>query len=222
MAIAEIYVTLKPALLDVQGATVLKSLHQLGHSHAADVRIGKYITVAFDDAISSDDMQAHLDAMCRELLANPVIEDYRISLNGATTAAAAQAPVAVPSVVARDTVPVTATAPVVRAEATVPSAAVPAAAASTTIADPFGVAYTDYVGMSAEEQLELQGKAWQQHGPWIERELATRGATWILAVGPKVEESGETLDSYPSEAKIAALGASSDLVPWVFTRAPQD
>jgi len=234
MAIAEIYVTLKPALLDVQGATVLKSLHQLGHGHAADVRIGKYITVAFDDAISSAEMQAHLDAMCRELLANPVIEDYRISLNGETMAAAMQAPVAVPSVAARDTVPAAApvvptavVAPpdaahaVVRAEATVHSAPVPASAASTAIDDPFAVAYADYVGMSPDEQLELQGKAWQLHGAWIERELVAHCATWVLAVGPKVEESGETLDSYPSEAKLAAIGTANDLVPWVFTRAPQ-
>lgn len=219
MAIAEIYVTLKPALLDVQGATVLKSLHQLGHTHAADVRIGKYITVSFDDAISAEAMQAHLDAMCRELLANPVIEDYRISLNGAAaTAAPAPAPVAVPTVAAGDTVPA---ARIAQAEAAVAAANVPAASASTTIADPFAVAYTDYTAMSADEQLELQGRAWQLHGTWIENELAARGATWLLAVGSKVEGSGETLDSYPSDAKLAALGTATDLVPWVFTRAPQ-
>jgi len=51
MAIAEIHVTLKPTLLDAQGATVLKALRQLGHEHVHNVRIGKHIQVEFDDAL---------------------------------------------------------------------------------------------------------------------------------------------------------------------------
>jgi phosphoribosylformylglycinamidine synthase PurS subunit len=104
MAIAEIYVTLKPTLLDVQGATVLKSLHQLGHTHAADVRIGKYITVTFDSALSSHEVQQQVDAMCRELLSNPVIEDYRVSFVNALPGAPVTAPGAAP-VLVTDEVP---------------------------------------------------------------------------------------------------------------------
>ncbi|HEX8550216.1 MAG TPA: phosphoribosylformylglycinamidine synthase subunit PurS [Abditibacteriaceae bacterium] len=255
MAIAEIYVTLKPALLDVQGTTVLKSLHQLGHTHAADVRIGKYITVAFDDALSGEAMQAHLDAMCRELLANPVIEDYRIEIGGSTAAASAPTNgIAGPSISRADAVPnpsqtvaapAATTAQVSAARITAPQAVAavpaqsvaqtlgttaaplevataPAAASAPSFADPFATDYTAYTAMSADEKLALQGRAWQEHGAWIEGELAARRAVWILCVGPNVVESGETLDSYPADARLDALGTANDLVPWVFTRAPQD
>jgi phosphoribosylformylglycinamidine synthase len=80
MAIAEIHVTLKPALLDVQGQTVLKALQQLGHTGVQDVRIGKFITVQLSDALSGAALQAELDKMCAQLLANPVIEDYDVRL----------------------------------------------------------------------------------------------------------------------------------------------
>lgn len=86
MAIAEIHVTLKPTLLDTQGATVLKALRQLGHEHVQNVRVGKHIAIELDDALSSSALQAELDAMCRELLANPIIEDYSITLDGRATA----------------------------------------------------------------------------------------------------------------------------------------
>lgn len=80
MAIAEIHVTLKPALLDVQGQTVLKALHQLGHSEVQDVRIGKVITVKLSDALAGAALQNELDQMCAQLLANPVIENYDVRL----------------------------------------------------------------------------------------------------------------------------------------------
>ena len=264
MAIAEIYVTLKPALLDVQGATVLKSLHQLGHTQAGDVRIGKYIAVSFDDALQPAEMQAHLDAMCRELLANPVIEDYRIEIGGANAPAPTPASAA-PVVSSSDEVPSPAPARSVAAPettaaqfssaritspqgvsptelqtqtvaqvmnasgaaapvATAPDAVslAPSAGANPSFADPFAVDFASYSAMSADEQLTLQGRAWQQHGAWIENELASRRAAWILCAGPSVVESGESLDSYPPDARLGQIGSANDLVPWVFTRAPQD
>ena len=78
MAIAEINVTLKPALLDVQGKTVLKALHQLGHTSVQNVRIGKFITLEISDALAGPALQQELDRMCQQLLANPVIENYEI------------------------------------------------------------------------------------------------------------------------------------------------
>ncbi len=80
MAIAEIHVTLKPALLDVQGQTVLKALHQLGHSEVQNVRIGKFITVQLSDALAGAALQTELDKMCAQLLSNPVIENYEVRL----------------------------------------------------------------------------------------------------------------------------------------------
>jgi phosphoribosylformylglycinamidine synthase len=91
MAIAEIHVTLKPTLLDAQGATVLKALRQLGHGHVHNVRIGKHIEVEFDDALSGSALQSELELMCRQLLANPVIEDYSITVGGAPIGAPAAA-----------------------------------------------------------------------------------------------------------------------------------
>jgi len=94
MATAEIHVTLKPALLDTQGATVRKALHQLGYSSVRDVRIGKFITLEVDEAQAGPQMQALLEEMCQKLLANPVIEDFEIALDEPASQEIAQQPVA--------------------------------------------------------------------------------------------------------------------------------
>ncbi len=94
MATAEIHVTLKPALLDTQGATVRKALHQLGYAAVQDVRIGKFITLEVDEAQAGPQMQALLEEMCQKLLANPVIEDFEIAIDEAASQNITQAPVA--------------------------------------------------------------------------------------------------------------------------------
>ena len=79
MFLARVYVTLKPAVNDPQGLTVLGGLHSLGYDAVADVRIGKYLEIR----IASHDAEAAAAAvagMCDRLLANPVIEDYRFTL----------------------------------------------------------------------------------------------------------------------------------------------
>ena len=77
--LARIYVTLKPAVNDPQGLTVLGGLHSLGYEGVTDVRIGKYleVRVAGDDAAQAE---TDVAAMCDQLLANPVIEEFRFSL----------------------------------------------------------------------------------------------------------------------------------------------
>ena len=79
MFLARIYVTLKPAVNDPQGLTVLGGLHSLGYEAVTDVRIGKYLEVR---VAGVDAAQAETDiaAMCDQLLANPVIEEFRFSL----------------------------------------------------------------------------------------------------------------------------------------------
>ncbi len=94
MATAEIHVTLKPALLDTQGATVRKALHQLGYAAVQDVRVGKFITLEVDEAQAGPQMQAMLEEMCQKLLANPVIEDFEIAIDEATSQDISQQPVA--------------------------------------------------------------------------------------------------------------------------------
>ena len=79
MFLARIYVTLKPAVNDPQGLTVLGGLHSMGYDGVTDVRIGKYleVLVAGDDAAQAE---TDVAAMCDQLLANPVIEEFRFSL----------------------------------------------------------------------------------------------------------------------------------------------
>ncbi len=77
---AKVYVTLKRGVLDPQGSAVARSLHALGYSEVADVRLGKYIEVALADGASPEDQRRRLEEMCQRLLANTVIEDYRIEL----------------------------------------------------------------------------------------------------------------------------------------------
>ena len=75
---AKVYVTPKPGVLDPAGKAIEGALHSLGFGEAHDVRLGKYIELRLD----GDPQQAmgRLDDMCRRLLANGVIEDYRFEV----------------------------------------------------------------------------------------------------------------------------------------------
>ena len=74
MARYEIYVTYKKGIFDPPGATARRALDNLGFEGVKDVKIGKYIQL---DADTSADK---VREMCEKLLANPVIEDYRIEM----------------------------------------------------------------------------------------------------------------------------------------------
>ena len=77
MAKARVYVTFKAGVLDPQGEAVRGALSSLGFEGVSGVRVGKFIEIELEDSAA---VRADLDRMCRELLANPVIEDYRIEL----------------------------------------------------------------------------------------------------------------------------------------------
>jgi phosphoribosylformylglycinamidine synthase len=68
---------LKNGVLDPQGKAVEGALHSLGFSGAKDVHVGKVITMTLPDNTSTD----QIETMCEKLLANPVIEDYKITTN---------------------------------------------------------------------------------------------------------------------------------------------
>ncbi|VVT12908.1 Phosphoribosylformylglycinamidine synthase subunit PurS [Sphingomonas sp. EC-HK361] len=70
----KIFVTLKPGVLDPQGKAIEHALAGLGFTGVAEARVGKLIELDVADATSDAD----IDAMCRRLLANTVIENYRI------------------------------------------------------------------------------------------------------------------------------------------------
>ena len=73
---AKVYVTLKTGVLDPQGKAIQHALEALGFNEARDVRQGKYIELELADGTS----KARVEEMCRKLLANTVIENFRIEL----------------------------------------------------------------------------------------------------------------------------------------------
>jgi phosphoribosylformylglycinamidine synthase len=76
---AKVEVFLKPGVLDVQGKAIEGALHGLGFGHVSGVRVGK--TIAFD--LGGEDpaqAEAEVRAMCDRLLANTVIEGYRVEV----------------------------------------------------------------------------------------------------------------------------------------------
>jgi phosphoribosylformylglycinamidine synthase subunit PurS len=74
---AQIYVTLRPSVLDPAGTAVQSGLKHMGYTNVDQVRIGKYIEVTLN-AENQEDAKEQLDDICDQLLANPVIENYRI------------------------------------------------------------------------------------------------------------------------------------------------
>ncbi len=68
---ARVYVTFKQSVLDPQGQTIRAALNGLGHKGIQDVRQGKFFEITLSG-------QEDLDAIARDVLSNPVIEDYRI------------------------------------------------------------------------------------------------------------------------------------------------
>ncbi|MCX6009513.1 MAG: phosphoribosylformylglycinamidine synthase subunit PurS [Chloroflexi bacterium] len=84
MYLAKVYITLKPTVNDPQGLTIKGALHNLGFTSVEDVRAGKYIEVRLEE---NDLTRAseQVNEMCRKLLANPVIENYRFDLEEASS-----------------------------------------------------------------------------------------------------------------------------------------
>jgi phosphoribosylformylglycinamidine synthase PurS subunit len=77
--LARIYVSPRPSVRDPEGSTILDGLHQLGFGCVEIVRAGKYFEVMLE-AESGRSAEEQVDLMCRKLLANPVIEQYRFDV----------------------------------------------------------------------------------------------------------------------------------------------
>ena len=76
---AHVYVMLKRGVLDPQGKAIEHSLHALGFSEVEEVRLGKFVDLQLADG-DRENAAKRLDEMCRQLLANGVIEDYRFEI----------------------------------------------------------------------------------------------------------------------------------------------
>ncbi len=72
-----VYVTLKRGVLDPQGSAVGRALRTMGYDEVEDVRLGKFIELTLKDGQAEVDGKRRLDEMCKKLLANTVIEDFR-------------------------------------------------------------------------------------------------------------------------------------------------
>jgi phosphoribosylformylglycinamidine synthase PurS subunit len=77
---ARVYVTMKPTVLDPQGQTICSALQGMGHKAIASVRQGKYFEIGLADGLTRDTAFKMLDEVSRDILSNPVIEDYRLEI----------------------------------------------------------------------------------------------------------------------------------------------
>jgi len=75
---ARVYVSMKPTVLDPQGQTIRSALAGLGHTSIADVRQGKYFEITLASGADRQKVGAEIEEIARDVLANPVIEEYRI------------------------------------------------------------------------------------------------------------------------------------------------
>ena len=78
---ARVHVTLKSGVLDPQGKAVQHALHALGFASVGEVRQGKFIEIETGESDPAK-ARAAVEEMCRKLLANPVIENYAIEVDG--------------------------------------------------------------------------------------------------------------------------------------------
>ena len=77
---AKVYVTLKSGVLDPQGKAIQHSVELLGFGGIADIRQGKYFEIALDESLGAESAREVADRLSREVLSNPVIEDYRVEI----------------------------------------------------------------------------------------------------------------------------------------------
>jgi len=75
---ARVYVSFKSTVLDPQGQTIRSALNGLGYRRVSDVRQGKFFEIAVDNGTSREQAQKDIDIIARDVLTNPVIEEYRI------------------------------------------------------------------------------------------------------------------------------------------------
>lgn len=77
---AKVYVTLKPSVLDPQGKAIHHSVELLGFESIKDVRQGKYFEVQLADEMSETEARELASKIAKDVLANPVIEDYKVEI----------------------------------------------------------------------------------------------------------------------------------------------
>ena len=77
---ANVYVSLKKSVLDPQGKTIQGALKKMGYKGLEEVRQGKYFELTLNGGLTRAEAEAEVGRMAREVLTNPVIEEFRFSL----------------------------------------------------------------------------------------------------------------------------------------------
>ena len=77
---AKVYVTLKPSVLDPQGKAIHHSVELLGFDKIQDIRQGKYFEVQLNEGLSESEANEMATQIAKDVLANPVIEDFRVEI----------------------------------------------------------------------------------------------------------------------------------------------
>jgi phosphoribosylformylglycinamidine synthase len=77
---AYVYVSLKKSVLDPQGKTIQGALKKMGYSEIGEVRQGKYFEITLDASVPREKAQGEIERIAREVLTNPVIEEFRYRL----------------------------------------------------------------------------------------------------------------------------------------------
>lgn len=77
---AKVYVTLKPSVLDPQGKAIHHSVELMGFERVEDIRQGKYFEIELDSTLSPEEAKTSAEKIAKDVLANPVIEDYKVEI----------------------------------------------------------------------------------------------------------------------------------------------
>jgi len=77
---AYVYVSLKRSVLDPQGKTIQGALQKIGYKGLADVRQGKFFELTLDGGLDRSQAEAEVERIARDVLTNPVIEEFRYNL----------------------------------------------------------------------------------------------------------------------------------------------
>ena len=77
---AYVYVSLKKSVLDPQGKTIQSALKKMGYKGLGDVRQGKYFELTLDGGLTRSEAETEIARIAREVLTNPVMEEFRFSL----------------------------------------------------------------------------------------------------------------------------------------------
>ena len=78
---AYVYVSLKKSVLDPQGKTIQGALNKMGYKGLQDIRQGKYFEIALAPGVSREQADKDIDTLARDVLTNPVIEDYTVEIS---------------------------------------------------------------------------------------------------------------------------------------------